>query len=169
MGKGDIVEIAKAKGMTPSEFGSWAGVKAKGKPKRLALRPNRKCTKACPLWPACFIKYSSAQEKYGGRCALADPNTPERVKSVIFSFLQGEEGMNNKIMELIGELEMLVRKEGTSSRNVASLIKTLAEAKVAIHGNRQRVEAKLEGSGLLSPERLLEIYEESKRKKEVEK
>lgn len=135
MPKIDIREQARRKGMTHKELSSYAGRKAKGKPKRIRITEKRVCRESkCPLWPVCFVKYVSAT-KYGGKCALF--HMPARVKDIIISsFEKGEDGMNAKIKELLNEIQIDLRKDSKPSYKL-KLLKAMIDAKKAIYGDKQ--------------------------------
>ena len=153
-----IQEQAKRKGMDFREFCSLAGKKAKGKPKRIRITEKRTCRESkCPLWDVCFVKYVSAT-KYGGRCALF--HMPARVKDIIISsFEKGEDGMNAKIKELLNEIQIDLRKDSKPSYKL-KLLKAMIDAKKAIYGDKQRVEANIQGEDPFGIGRMLEIIRE---------
>ena len=160
MPKVDIREQAKRKGLSFKEFSSIAGKKARGKRKRFKFTEKRVCRETrCQLWPVCFVKYLSAT-KYGGKCALF--HMPERVQEVIqSSFMKGETGMDNKIIELLNELEIQMRKDTNPEKQI-KLIKTLIDAKKSIYGDKRRLEANISGDDPFGIERMMGIIREKK-------
>jgi len=154
-----IQEQAKRKGIDFREFCSLAGKKAKGKPKRVRLTEKKICRKdRCKLWDVCFVKYLSLK-KYNGKCALY--HSPQRVQEVIqSSFMAGEEGLNKKIIELLNELEIVMRTKDLTIEQRTKLIKTVIDVKKAIYGDKQRVEANIQGEDPFGIGRMLEIIRE---------
>jgi len=169
MGKGDIVEIARKKGLTPAELGRIGGLKARGKPKRFAIKPERNCTSRCPLWNVCLLKYIAIDKRAGrmfkksrpeykiGKCALAFQS--EKQKKFFKALARGDEKSFDEIIkEFFASLMMEV--DGAKFSEKAKFLKNAIDVKNALFGERRRIEANIQGEDPFGIGRMLEIIRE---------
>ena len=116
----DIRDQAAAKGMSFREFCSMAGKKAKGKPKKYRISKSRICSKKCPLWNHCFLKYVSlnpdsvdeTSRPLNGKCALAHQS--RRVKELIRRLASmSHQAFGDMALEVFAEVYLKTAEEGT--------------------------------------------------------
>jgi hypothetical protein len=120
-----------------------AGGKTITKKKRIAncLRSRKYCNAGCKLWNSCNVKYVS-DSQFDGCCALK--NLPLKLQNrAVKLILKGEEGIDKLLMELWLGLATDSDLNESSRRKV---FYDLIALKKSVFGDKQRLEAKSEGS-----------------------
>ena len=134
-----IDEIAKKKGLTPSELGRIGGKKPK-KRRPYTLSRNRNCDARCPLYGKCIFQPLS-KEKFNGKCALANMTTlSEAEKNKYIKILTAKEDFLVDVMtQILGELqfETTIKGDYQSKRNLYYDVIKLYQL---LYGEKKKVE-----------------------------